>query len=226
MKLLNGLTDFFNKLLKFIIILLVMLFLGVIIKWQVDAIYVKSTTRTDSNFSFIDEIKKTKNDILSIKNGQPVKTITKAQTPKDDAVNITITENTSVDDIAKMLMDAKLIKDIDAFKVMVNDMGLYNSFVAGTYQFNKDNKILDTLMTLTNSTYKEFDITIAEGENSAAVGKKLADIGAIRSVEAFDAQCKSLGVENSFKPGSYTIATPIKVVRIIEKLTGQKLDTN
>lgn len=232
MRLLNGIANFFHKLFRFFVLLLIILLLGIVIKWQVDAIYIKSTTRSDVNFSLIDEIVKTKNDIISFKNGEPINSTIPVVEEKEkdqnnqNTINITITENSSVDEIGELLLNNRLIQDVEAFKVMVNDMGLYNSFVAGTYQFKEGNKILDTLMQLTNSTYKEYDVSVAQGDNSATIGKKLEVLGAIQSAEAFDQQCKSLGVENSFQPGSYTIATPSKVVRIIEKLTGQQLETN
>ncbi|SMB91107.1 YceG-like family protein [Peptoniphilus asaccharolyticus DSM 20463] len=221
----RNLTDFFHKVLRFIALILILCMLILIIKWRYDALYIESTTRSNASFSIFDEVKKIKNDLIATKNGEPIESpIPVVVDDKKDMVTVNISENESVESIANSLLEKDLIKDVEAFKVMVNDMGLYNSFVSGTYSFKKDTKVLDTLMQLTNSTYREYDFEIVEGENYQVVGKKLLNIGAIKSEEAFEQQCKSLGVENSFKPGKYTIATPSKVVRIIEKLTGQTLE--
>lgn len=227
MNIFRNIADFFHRILKLIILILILSILILIIKWRYDALYMESTTRADAEFSIFDEMRKIKSDIIATKNGEPLESPTPVVVEdKKDNVIINISENEPVDSIANSLLEKGLIQDIEAFKVMVNDMGLYNSFVSGTYSFKKDSKILDTLMSLTNSSYREYDFEIVEGENAQAVGKKLLSIGAIKSEEAFGQQCKELGVENSFKAGKYTISTPSKVIKIIEKLTGQKLEQN
>ena len=55
-----------------IILILVLSILILIIKWRYDALYVESTTRTDAEFSIVDEIRKIKSDIIATKNGDPL----------------------------------------------------------------------------------------------------------------------------------------------------------
>lgn len=228
MKLITKFTDLLHNIARFILILLFILLLGFIIKWQVDAVNIKSTTRNNAHFSIIDEALKTKNDIQSIINPQEVKTavVTEESTTNEPSqLSISIPQNTNVDQVADILLDNNLIQDKETFKVMVNDMELYNSFVPGNYLIDEDSKVLVTLLTITNRKYQEFEVTIVPEDNAASVGQKLQELGTIESAQAFEAECIKYNVADSFVPGKYTISTPLKVVKIIEKLTGKTLES-
>lgn len=220
----NKLTDFFFKIFRILVVLLVVLVLGFIIKWKIDTLYFQNTSNTDANFTIRDEINKTYLDIKNLfyteeetENLLPV-----VEEPTDKIiVQITIPQDSTVDDIGKELIDKNLMKDLSAFKTLVHNMGLENKFVSGTYEVNKDSKIKDTILMLTNTQAREYEVEISKGAAGDAVGKKLEKLGIIQSADAFSKQCKDLGCFYKFKPGTYKIETPTRVVNIIETMTGE-----
>ncbi|WBW49573.1 hypothetical protein O6R05_06135 [Peptoniphilus equinus] len=224
MRFFTTLTDGIARILKWLAIIVILLLLIFIIKWKVDAVYYESISQENIHFGIVDGIKKTGNDIRYLISGDAEDAVQFDTVPEEEQVTINISEAMDVQAIADQLKDKGLIENSDVFKAMVNDMGLFNRFISGTYDIPKSSKALDTLLTLTGSTYREYDFEVKEGDNAASVAARLEEMGVISAAYAFVAQCEQLGVTNSFKPGQYTLSTPSKVVRIIEKLTQTTLE--
>lgn len=224
MKFFTNLTDFLLKIISLVVLLSIIIGLALVIRWKIDTLYMENIAGDEIEFTLLDEIEKTKLDIELYLNGDEPKSTPQIEIIKDkeeDLVSITIPEGASIDDIANELLNKKLMTSIPDFKALVDSMGLTDKFVCGTYQIPKDNKIKNTILTITNSTIKNYEITISEGAAADAVGAKLEKIGAIQSAKAFEEQCKDLNCFYKFKPGTYTIETPSKVIKIIEMLTGE-----
>ncbi|RVU54586.1 endolytic transglycosylase MltG [Anaerosphaera multitolerans] len=225
MKIFNAIADFFFKIVRILIVLLVIFILGFLIKWKMDTLYMQNIAQSKITFTIKDEFNKTYNDIKSlfVKNEETQAVLPVVEdTVSKNMVQVTIPQEATVDDIGRELIDKKLMTDLNAFKNLAYNMGLENKFVRGTYEINKDSKIRDTILILTNTQSKEFEVEISEGAAADAVGKKLQKMGIIESADAFAAQCKKLGCFYKFKPGTYTIETPTRVIKIIETMTGEK----
>lgn len=227
MKIFSKISDFLFKFIEVILVLLFIALLCFIVKWRIDALYINSLSQSKINFTIADEFKKTKTDIINFKN----KDENQISTPQplleenidEDLVCITIPEGSSVDEVGNMLIENNLMTDLPAFKGLVDSMGLSNKFVAGSFKVKKDSKIRDTILELTNSKSKEYDVEIMEGAAADAVGQKLEGLGIIESGKTFEQNCKEYNVYYKFKPGNYKIVTPIKVKVLIEELTGETI---
>lgn len=223
-------SDFLFKLLQLFFILLFVLILCFIVKWRIDALYINSLSENKINFSLVDEFEKTKKDIIALKNCETEDQVTTPQPLLDESnseskniLTINIPQNSSVDDIGNILIENKLMTNLNSFKTLVDNMGLTNKFVAGSFKIDKDSKIRDTILVLTNTKSKEYEFEILEGASADAVGKKLQKLGIIESAATFSQNAKNYNVFYKFKPGKYKIQTPIKIKVLIEQLTGEKL---
>lgn len=198
-----------------------------VIKWRIDSLYLNSISNRKVQLSIVDEFTKTANEILvatGLKDEKSVKPIVALDEGKEEneetdntKAKITIPEGTNVDGLGEILMSKGLIKDLNAYKALVDDMQIGNKIVPGTYDLNKGLKVREILAKISNTNLKTYNININEGATPADVAKTLMDNGVIVSQQAFVDSCNNLGV-TAFAPGTHEILMPSKVANIIKSL--------
>ena len=227
MKNINRGKLFFIKFLQVILSILFFLFLVFVIKWRMDCLYVNSISHRNVSISIGDEFSKTVSEILvatGLREEEYVKPIVvidddeKEETAENMATSkITIPEGTNADGLGKILMENGLIKDLNAYKALVDDMQIGDKIVPGAYDLSKELTVREVLAIVSNTSLQSFKINIAEGASPADVANTLMEIGVIKSPNDFIASCNNLGV-TKFAPGSHEILMPSKVANIIKSL--------
>lgn len=229
MKNINRGKLFFIKFLQVFLSILFFLFLVFVIKWRMDCLYVNSISHRNVSIGIGDEISKTTNEILvatGLREEEFVKPIVvidneeeeKEETAENMATSkITIPEGTNADGLGKILMENGLIKDLNAYKALVDDMQIGDKIVPGTYDLSKDLTVREVLAILSNTSLQSYKVNIAEGASPADVANTLMELGVIKSPDDFVAACNNLGV-TKFAPGSHEILMPSKVANIIKSL--------
>lgn len=229
MKNINRGKLFFIKFLQVFLSILFFLFLVFVIKWRMDCLYVNSISHRNVSIGIGDELSKTTNEILvatGLREEEFVKPIVvidneeeeKEETAENMATSkITIPEGTNADGLGKILMENGLIKDLNAYKALVDDMQIGDKIVAGTYDLSKELTVREVLAILSNTSLQSYKVNIAEGASPADVANTLMELGVIKSPDDFVAACNNLGV-TKFAPGSHEILMPSKVANIIKSL--------
>ncbi|NMW86072.1 hypothetical protein HKO22_10100 [Peptoniphilus sp. AGMB00490] len=220
---------FFIKFLQILLSILFFLALVFIIKWRIDSLYLNSISSRKVQISIIDEFTNTANEIFiatGLKDEKSVKPIVALDESKEKekkesdntTTKITVPEGTNVDELGEILMSKGLIKDLNAYKTLVDDMQIGNKIVPGTYDLNKGLKVREVLAKISNTNLKTYNINIDTGATPADVAKTLMENGVIVSQQAFVDSCNNLGV-TAFAPGTHEILMPSKVANIIKSLT-------
>ncbi|MDO5715367.1 MAG: endolytic transglycosylase MltG [Tissierellia bacterium] len=222
MKHLNRVSAFFLKFLELLLILLIVLFLAFIVKWRIDHLYLSSMEGKNISFSLVDEYKKTRRE-LSIRLGReepmPVQKLAIEEEEAKNTVDFSIPEGSDQDTIGTILLEKGLIADKNAYRELVDEMGLANKFQYGNYEIPKDAKVKEVLTTITGTQLTTYKISIADGANGHEVGQLLQKKGVIESAYAFGEEAKRMNRFHSFVGGDYTIEMPRKVALIIEEMT-------
>lgn len=225
MKNFNKISMTFMKILQVVFIIFIILALAFIIKWRIDHIYLNANTKGKAHFTISAEIKKTTMEIEKLlgKNEESyqVPVVEEIQEEKN-SLQITVPEGSDVESLGKILLENNLIKDINAYKLLMERMGLDKAIVPGTYDIKNGMKVKEILALICNRQIKEFEFSLAQGVNADDVGRALKNIGLIQSVDAFKTECKNLGV-NSFKAGDYKIEAPLKVKYIIDEIRSDEI---
>ncbi|MFR6453971.1 MAG: endolytic transglycosylase MltG [Peptoniphilus lacrimalis] len=225
MKNFNKISMTFMKILQVVFIIFIILALAFIIKWRIDHIYLNANTKGKAHFTISAEIKKTTMEIEKLlgKNEESyqVPVVEEVQEEKN-SLQITVPEGSDVESLGKILLENNLIKDINAYKLLMERMGLDKAIVPGTYDIKNGMKVKEILALICNRQIKEFEFSLAQGVNADDVGRALKNIGLIQSVDAFKTECKNLGV-NSFKAGDYKIEAPLKVKYIIDEIKSDEI---
>ena len=215
----------FMKILQVVFIIFIILALAFIIKWRIDHIYLNANTKGKAHFTISAEIKKTTMEIEKLlgKNEESyqVPVVEEVQEEKN-SLQITVPEGSDVESLGKILLENNLIKDINAYKLLMERMGLDKAIVPGTYDIKSGMKVKEILALICGRQIKEFEFSLAQGVNADDVGRALKNIGLIQSVDAFKTECKNLGV-NSFKAGDYKIEVPLKVKYIIDEIKSDEI---
>lgn len=229
MKNINRGKLFFIKFLQVFLSILFFLFLVFVIKWRMDCLYVNSISHRNVSIGIGDELSKTTNEILvatGLREEEFVKPFVvidneeeeKEETAENMATSkITIPEGTNADGLGKILMENGLIKDLNAYKALVDDMQIGDKIVPGTYDLSKELTVREVLAILSNTSLQSYKVNIAEGASPADVANTLMELGVIKSPDDFVAACNNLGV-TKFAPGSHEILMPSKVANIIKSL--------
>lgn len=225
MKNFNKISMTFMKILQVVFIIFIILALAFIIKWRIDHIYLNANTKGKAHFTISAEIKKTTMEIEKLlgKNEESyqVPVVEEIQEEKN-SLQITVPEGSDVESLGKILLENNLIKDINAYKLLMERMGLDKAIVPGTYDIKNGMKVKEILVLICGRQIKEFEFSLAQGVNADDVGRALKNIGLIQSVDAFKTECKNLGV-NSFKAGDYKIEAPLKVKYIIDEIKSDEI---
>lgn len=225
MKNFNKISMTFMKILQVVFIIFIILALAFIIKWRIDHIYLNANTKGKAHFTISAEIKKTTMEIEKLlgKNEESyqVPVVEEVQEEKN-SLQITVPEGSDVESLGKILLENNLIKDINAYKLLMERMGLDKAIVPGTYDIKNGMKVKEILTLICGREIKEFEFSLAQGVNADDVGRALKNIGLIQSVDAFKTECKNLGV-NSFKAGDYKIEAPLKVKYIIDEIKSDEI---
>lgn len=217
---------FFIKFCQVLISILFFLFLIFVIKWRIDTLYLKSITTKNVKIGIVEEVKKTYGDLLiatGLRKEKFVKPVVLVDDDKKDEKdenvnNFTVPEGTNLDSLGELLISKGLIKDLPTYKALAEDMQIQGKIVPGAYDFDKGMKVKEILAEIAGIELKPYKLNIGEGEGPAQVGKKLLDLGAIKSDQAFIAECNRLGV-TAFAPGDHEFTMPTKVENIIKTLT-------
>ncbi len=225
MKNFNKISMTFMKILQVVFIIFIILALAFIIKWRIDHIYLNANTKGKAHFTISAEIKKTTMEIEKLlgKNEESyqVPVVEEVQEEKN-SLQITVPEGSDVESLGKILLENNLIKDINAYKLLMERMGLDKAIVPGTYDIKSSMKVKEILALICGRQIKEFEFSLAQGVNADDVGRALKNIGWIPSVDAFKTECKNLGV-HSFKAGDYKIEAPLKVKYIIDEIKSDEI---
>ena len=199
MKNFNKISMTFMKILQVVFIIFIILALAFIIKWRIDHIYLNANTKGKAHFTISAEIKKTTMEIEKLlgKNEESyqVPVVEEVQEEKN-SLQITVPEGSDVESLGKILLENNLIKDINAYKLLMERMGLDKAIVPGTYDIKNGMKVKEILALICNRQIKEFEFSLAQGVNADDVGRALKNIGLIQSVDAFKTECKNLGVNS------------------------------
>lgn len=194
-----------------------------------DCLYVNSISHRNVSIGIGDELSKTTNEILvatGLREEEFVKPIVvidneeeeKEETAENMATSkITIPEDTNADGLGKILMENGLIKDLNAYKALIDDMQIGDKIVPGTYDLSKELTVREVLAIVSNTSLQSYKVNIAEGASPADLANTLMEIGVIKSPNDFIATCNNLGV-TKFAPGSHEILMPSKVANIIKSL--------
>lgn len=218
---------FFIKFCQVLLSILFFLFLIFVIKWRMDSLYLNSISTRDIKIGIVDEVKKTYGDILvatGLREEKAVKPVVildedkKEEEDDEDVNSFTVPEGTKLDSLGELLIFKGLIADMNAYKALADDMQIGDKIVPGEYEFDKDMKVKEILAEIAGIELKDYKLNIAEGEGPAQVAKKLFDLGAIESQEAFIGECNRLGV-TAFAPGDHEFTMPTKVENLIKTLT-------
>lgn len=217
---------FFIKFCQVLLSILFFLFLIFVIKWRMDSLYLNSISTRDIKIGIVDEVKKTYGDILvatGLREEKAVKPVVlvdedKKEEEKVDVNSFTVPEGTKLDSLGELLISKGLIADMNAYKALADDMQIGDKIVPGEYEFDKDMKVKEILAEIAGIELKDYKLNIAKGEGPAQVAKKLFDLGAIESEEAFIGECNRLGV-TAFASGDHEFTMPTKVENLIRELT-------
>lgn len=215
------LKELFFKLLGFLLVALVILFLLFIAKWRNDHMNRVALVNSNVELTLREEAKILKEKFHSLTN--------KEEAPKEipfienedelNYVTVNIPEACDLDTLGKILKDMELIKDIPTFKQMCYDMAIENKFQPGAYKMKKDLKVRDILVLLSNSTSKKYEIKVTQAMGAADVAEELLKSGVIKDKNAFLNECEKMGVLDKFKEGDFVFTSPIRVSKIIEIFT-------
>ena len=225
MKNFNKISMTFMKILQVVFIIFIILALAFIIKWRIDHIYLNANTKGKAHFTISAEIKKTTMEIEKLlgKNEESYQVpVVEEVQEEQNSLQITVPEGSDVESLGKILLENNLIKDINAYKLLMERMGLDKAIVPGTYDIKSSMKVKEILALICGRQIKEFEFSLAQGVNADDVGRALKNIGLIQSVDAFKTECKNLGV-NSFKAGDYKIEAPLKVKYIIDEIKSDEI---
>ncbi len=220
MKNFNKLSVFLFKLIELTFIIFILLILAFIVKWRIDHLYKSAIANKNVKFSIIDGIKKTKNDIKLITSKEENKNSYAHNDKKSTNMNIEIPKETNVDALGELLLEKGLIKNINSYYNLMEEMGLTNSIKSGTHTLSTENTVKENLAIVCGKQIKVFEFSIGPNALPIHVGNKLKSIGMIQSPEAFVKMCNEMNVKN-FKEGTFKIETPKKVKYIIDTIKVQ-----
>ena len=105
---------------------------------------------------------------------------------------ITIEKGSSVDEIAKQLKDAGLIRSPWAFKLYVSSKNVRESLEAGTYSFERNQSVAEIVSQLTHGKVATNLVTIIPGQTIWQIRTTLINYG-----------FKAADVDNALKPSNY-----------------------
>ena len=219
---------FLIKFLQVLLSILFFLFLVFVIKWRIDSLYLNSISSRKVEIGIVDEFRKTTDEILvlaGLKEEKYVKPIVVADEKEEKenqeiekaTAKITIPEGTNAQGLGEILMSEGLIKDLNAYNALVDDMQIGNKIVPGAYDLSKELTVREILAIVSNTSLESYSINISEGASPADVANNLMENGAIKSTQAFVDECNKLGV-TKFAAGSHEILMPSKVSNIIKSL--------
>ena len=219
---------FLIKFLQVLLSFLFFLFLVFVIKWRIDSLYLNSISSRKVEIGIVDEFRKTTDEILvlaGLKEEKYVKPIVVADEKEEKenkeiekaTAKITIPEGTNAQGLGEILMSKGLIKDLNAYNALVDDMQIGNKIVPGAYDLSKELTVREILAIVSNTSLESYSINISEGASPTDVANTLMENGAIKSTQAFVDECNKLGV-TKFAAGSHEILMPSKVSNIIKSL--------
>ena len=176
MKNFNKISMTFMKILQVVFIIFIILALAFIIKWRIDHIYLNANTKGKAHFTISAEIKKTTIEIEKLlgKNEESyqVPVVEEVQEEKN-SLQITVPEGSDVESLGKILLENNLIKNINAYKLLMERMGLDKAIVPGTYDIKNGMKVKEILALICGRQIKEFEFSLAQGVNADDVGRAL-----------------------------------------------------
>lgn len=219
---------FLIKFLQVLLSILFFLFLVFVIKWRIDSLYLNSISSRKVEIGIVDEFRKTTDEILVLaglkeeKYVKPIVVVDEKEEKENQEVEkatakITIPEGTNAQELGEILMSEGLIKDLNAYNALVDDMQIGNKIVPGAYDLSKELTVREVLAIVSNTSLESYSINISEGASPSDVANTLIENGAIKSTQAFVDECNKLGV-TKFAAGSHEILMPSKVSNIIKSL--------
>lgn len=226
MNFLDKLKDGLIYVLKRLLLIAVVIALVVLVKWQIDSLYITSITAQETGFSLKNEVDVSMGQVkraVGIDDEGVAELPVVAEIEKIDdetkPITINVPEGATPEDIANTLFDNELITSKPTLLSMIDEMGLKDKFVAGTYEIPKGTRAIEMLYKLSGTKETEIEIEILENATAEEVGEALKANGAIESTETFVKNIEDLGLNGQFAPGVHKITLPKKVAKIIEEIT-------
>lgn len=226
MNFLNKLKDGLIFVLKRLLVLVIVIALVVLVKWQIDSLYITSITAQETSFSLKDEVDVSMGQVkraVGIEDQSVAELPVVAEIEKIDEelkpTTINVPEGATPEDIANTLFDNELITSKPTLIGMIDEMGLGNKFIPGTYEIPKGTRAIDILYKLSGTRETKIEIEILENATAEEVGEALKSKGAIESTETFVKNIEDAGLNGMFVPGLHKITLPKKVAKIIEEIT-------
>lgn len=184
--------------------------------------YQKSMGKEKNSIGVVEEFYKIKDEILIATGVQEEKIETPIAVDNEEVEESTknlliVPEGTDGDALGAILMEKGLIKDINAYNFLLDDMQIRDKIIPGNYEVHKGIKAKEVLALISNTELKEYTFTIQEGSTIEEVANMFKELEIIQSPPDFVIACNNLGV-TQFKPGEHTIIKPTKVNTIINTL--------
>ena len=207
MKLFNFLSNLIFKLLGLILAIIIILILGIIIKWKTDTLYLESMANKKIHFSLKDEFIKTKEDLIKLINKEEIKYEIPVVEEIKDTITITIPQGASLEDVANELINKGFIQNIEELKNQIQKIGLKTGFITGSYEFKNGVNLKNILLKLTATEEKQRSIEIFQGTSLDEIANGLLKQGIISSKEKFIEIIKASN--KTINSGVYNFTTPI-----------------
>lgn len=226
MKLFYKVQDSIFTILKYLLLLIFILFIAFIIKWRVDDMNEAARKNNDASLTIKDEVNILKKQYVNLtsKNSTPFE-LPKVELKDEESskfITVEIKETDDLDAIGENLKSLGIIKDVDTFKKLSYDMAIDKMFKAGSYKIEKRDTVRETLLEIVGISPKTYEIEVTEEMGPRDIAELLTKRGIIKNPEAFVAQAEKEGKIQSFKPGKFVINTPLRVSKMIEVLTISK----
>lgn len=133
-KFIESIKDTLYDMNHYMWVLMILLAMGIIVSFQTYDLFSKDYTRTESSESI------QKNPV------------TKAAEKVPSEIQVTIPDGATYLDVSKILIDANIIKDEEAFVKLIQEKKLEESILPGSYTLPQDADHEELLKTLTSKT--------------------------------------------------------------------------
>lgn len=200
--------DFLHDYTDYIIVVGIILIVGIIIAWRLDFLFGKNNkpfNNTTSN-----------------------KVVTNEKKSKEKSYAITISDNSSAEDVGNLLLEKKLIEDVPTFVLEVENLSSDTKIVPGKYNIDKGAKVADILNTITKTGKKsksskkvpveKISFNVPEGALASDIASILKEKNLIKDEDKFVKRAEAMQMETLFRPGDYEIKSNANLDTVIKTI--------
>lgn len=240
----NKIIDVFSFVFSKLSILIILLVLGLLIYtrlnslFKLDLIGEGSLLRNTMNQINQEEVVETRQGPAKIVYHGNVPTeeeVVETTEDEGEIISFEIIEEQSPQQVAQMLKSVGLISDPPSLVLLLEESGLQNSIVPGSYEVNSTilNRELIAEITNTEAEVSSESTTtpsgetainlvsfeIVEGQTPEEVANVLKDAGLISDPPSFILLLDNANLRDEIKPGVYRVPSDIKNLDLIETIT-------